>query len=496
MNTRTLRRSCLTLALLAGLALPACEEQDPISAAIEDARLALDSVALAVTPLSDTDEADKAEADLTQVVSNLRAATSGGTPGQKQAASLLLAQAELGIADRRAAYAGRAEREALDALGPIRVLVDAMLSEGSRCSALTAYDAAPVIAQIEALITSKDAEIAQRQRDRAQIEADILMLRQGAEERLTMSAARRDEAARLANATLAQPATQAAGSMEEVHRVRREADAIELDGANLLSRAEVRQPELNERTALVEQVVAQKAELEASLQATRDRATASADTAARHAQAFVAAAHELDALIEAAISHRNTVATPRVDAAIEAYNAADSTAAAAGADGRGLAAAAAQGEGDMLWLRAQTIQLLADTLEQVALTPIPSTLGGADRDDIQAAFNSYATRVIQLREAQTAALSAAADAYGEARDGFNSLQSRDEAGRARVNRLANLMHACRRAANGEAVDLNAISNEPGDFTEASDAEPEPQPEQPAEDPAPTEDPATPHGDGG
>ena len=48
----------------------------------------------------------------------------------------------------------------------------------------------------------------------------------------------------------------------------------------------------------------------------------------------------------------------------------------------------------------------------------------------------------------------------------------DDASRARVNRLAQLMHLCRRAANGAAIDLSTITSEQGDFTEDAPA-PEP-----------------------
>lgn len=471
-NSRRNAGNWLVLVASCGLALAACDEQDPTLAALERARLALDKISLPATPLPETGGTDAAEGALARVVADLRPITTSGTAGQKQAASLLVAQAQLGIADRRAALATLAEREAMGSLTPIRAKIDGMLSEASRSTALLSYDPSASISQLQALITSKDAEVSQRQRDRAQIEADILLLRQGAEERMAMGAAKREEAARLAVQAMALPAAESAVLMGDVHRIRREADKIELDGADLLARADVRQPELAERQLMVDQVVNQKAELEAALAATRARATQSRTLASEHASAAAVAATQLNEMIEGVLSHRTGTANPRIDAAVEAYAAAQTSARAAGNDGFALIGSSAQGRGDMLWLRAQNLHLLADTLDQLATMSVPPALTPADRDALQGTLRTYAQRATELRTAQRQALAAAAEAYGEARDSFQRVKGDDDASRARVNRLAQLMHLCRQAANGAAIDISTITDEPGDFTEETPAAPD------------------------
>lgn len=461
---RRLSRITLPLALVAltGLATLGCDERDATLVALERARVALDKISLPSVPVG---EGDAAESALARIVTDLRPITAEGSAGEKQAASLLVAQAQLGIADRRAAYATLAEREAMTALTPIRHQVNAMLARASRSQALLAFDPAAAIEQLQGQITSKNTEIAQRQRDRAQIEADILLLRQGAQERMTMGAAKREEAARLSVQAMAMPTQQAAEQMAGIHRIRREADKIELDGASLLARAEVRQPELAEREMLVQQVVSQKAELEAALELTRRRATEARAQAAEHAAASAALAAELDGLIEGILAQRSAEAGPRVDAAIEAYRSAQATARAAAGDGFALVGSAAQGRGDMFWLRAQHVRHLADMLEQLAEVPAPAALGPADRDALLGTLRTYGQRATELRVAQRESLAAAAEAYGEARDSFLRVKGDDEASRARVNRLAQLMDLCRRAANGAAIDMTTITGEPTEFNQ-------------------------------
>ena len=166
----------------------------------------------------------------------------------------------------------------MTSLTPARVAIDRALATASRSSSALAYDPAAFIERLQGEIRSKDAEIAQRQRDRAQIEADLMLLRQGAAERLQMAAARRDEAGRMSVRAMALPTDEAARVIADVHRIRREADAIEVDGAQL-QRGPTRGPELAEQDLLVQQVVSQKAELERPL-AERARSTASRAAAA------------------------------------------------------------------------------------------------------------------------------------------------------------------------------------------------------------------------
>jgi len=472
------RRSRLALPLvlvaLSGLAVVGCDEGDATVAALERARLALNDISLPSQPVGEWDAgaSDPAETALTKVVADLRPITTQGSTGQKAAASLLMAQAQLGIADRRAAYAALAEREALYALTPIRMKIDAMLSMASRSSALVAYDPTATIEQLEGLIRSKDAEIGQRQRDRAQIEADILLLRQGAEERLTMAAGQRDEAARLSVAAMALSAHDAGVQMEQIHTLRRQADAIELDGANLLARAEVRQPELNERELMVGQVVSQKAELVAALASTRARATESAAEASEHATAAAGVASEINTLVEATLDHRKDVADARVSKAIESYDAAQSAAGAAAADGYGLVGTAAQGRGDMLWLRAQNLRHTGDLLEQLGSIEVPPALGEGERQALAGTLATYAQRARTLRAAQRQALTDAAGAFEQARDSFGRVRGGDEATRVRVNRLTQLLDLCRRGANGRAIDLSTITDEPATFGDDEQPAPE------------------------
>lgn len=462
------------LVAMSGLAVVGCDEGDATVAALNQARVALNKVSLPSTPVTEWETGgDPAEAALSKVVTDLRPISDSGSAGQKEAASLLMAQAQLGIGDRRAAYASLAEREALAALTPIRSRIDAMLGMLSRSGALMAYDAGPTIQQLEGMIRAKDAEIGQRQRDRAQIEADILLLRQGAEERMTMAAAKRDEAARMAVAAMSLSAHDAGVQMQQVHTMRRESDTIELDGANLLARAEVRQPELAERELMVGQVVSQKEELVAALAATRTRATESQAQAATHATAAATLAAEIDGLISDALTYRTNVADARVAAAVDAYTAAQNFARGAGDDGTGLEGSAAQGRGDTLWLRAQNIQHMADLLEQLAALQVPANLTGGSADALRGTLASYAARAQQLRGTQRQALSEAAEAYQDARDSFGRVRGGDETTRARVNRLTQLMDLCRRGANGQAIDLSTITDEQATFNDEAPAAEEP-----------------------
>lgn len=453
--------ACL-LALAAGIACVGCEEQDTTAAAIERAKLALDRISLPATPVEAN---DAAEAALARIVTDLRPVAGQGTAGQKAAASLLVAQAQLGIGDRRGAFAALAEREAMTSLTPARVAIDRALATASRSSSALAYDPAAFIERLQGEIRSKDAEITQRQRDRAQIEADLMLLRQGAAERLQMAAARRDEAGRMSVRAMALPTDEAARVIADVHRIRREADAIEVDGAQLQARADVRGPELAEQDLLVQQVVSQKAELERALAEARARSTASRAAAAEHAAAAAEAAARIDQILAALLAQRKDVADARVNAAAEAYAAAQGSARAAGNDGAALVGAAAQGQADLMWVRGRNLGSLAEVLEQFAAFPIPVALPAGERAELQGRLDRHRRQAAELREAQREALAKAAELFGEARDGFQRVRGDTEAARARVNRLTQLMHMSRRAASGAAIDLRAITGDPVEFAE-------------------------------
>ncbi|MEZ6233049.1 MAG: hypothetical protein R3B68_02560 [Phycisphaerales bacterium] len=411
------------------------------------------------------------ETRLESIASGLQSAARDGTTGQKQAASLLLAQVRLAIANRHAAVAAEAEQGTVGAVAELGRVLDSLLGAASSADAALRYDPSATIEDLQNQIRSRDAEIAQRQSDAAEIERDILLLTQGAQERLDMAASRRDEAARMAVDAMSMSTQQAAQQMQSIHRIRREAAAVETDGLDMQARAEIRQPELDERRMLVEQSQSQKAELEAAIRNLRTRRTEAQATAGQHAAEAARLAGVMDDGLASLLNTRRNGVDGLVDGAVEAFGAARTAAQAAGADGTAQLAAAAQGQGDMLWTRGQHLGQIASLLERLAAVPVPTAISAGDRQSLQARINEYASLARETRQAQQAALSQAADAYTEARDTVQRIRGGGAEASARINRLAQLMHLCRQGARGQAIDLNSITDEPGDFSEPVEDQP-------------------------
>ncbi|MCA9288759.1 MAG: hypothetical protein KDA05_09260 [Phycisphaerales bacterium] len=513
-----MRLSAALLALTAGSALVACDRSDPTGEAISHAGTSLAAVNVpagfsgpdssvqgtleaiiatvepsaragnraAQTLMQDTQDAlakvreaaggdwpeqTPLETRLESIASGLQTAARDGTTGQKQAASLLLAQVRLAIANRHAAVAGEAEQGTVGAIADLGRVLDSLLGAVSSADAALRYDPSATIEDLQSQVRSRDAEIAQRQSSAAEIERDILLLTQGAQERLDLAAARRDEAARMAVDAMSMSTQQAAQQMQAIHRIRREAAAVENDGLDMRARAEIRQPELDERRMLVAQSQSQKAELESAIRDLRTRRTEAQATAGQHAAEAARVAGVLDSQLAALLDSRRDGADGLVDRAVEAFGAARSAAQAAGADGTAQLAAAAQGQGDMLWMRGQHLGQIAGLLERLAAVPVPTAMSAGDRQALQSRINEYASLARETRQAQQSALSQAADAYTEARDTVQRIRGGGAEASARINRLAQLMHLCRQGARGQAIDLNSITDEPADFSEPVEEQP-------------------------
>ena len=350
----------------------------------------------------------------------------GSLPGsasesQKAAASLLIAQAERGLAEREATQAAIHMGEALRLIGPAEAELRSFMLNTARAADAQSYNPAPLLAdltqrraQAQAESTRLQAEIAAQEQLAAQLNQQVATLREQADE-FRLKAADLQSQATAGGPTAGLPNAQAA------HEARRAADAIALQAqaieqdAMAASRAaaelEIEGQKFIEQIQALDQAQESVVQRQQSAQTEATAARQAAEQAASLLQATLSGEGGLDAL-------HASIIPGSFEPAIRGYEASIRTAQGARAEQRGSASLA-------IALANQSLANLHSSRAE-GLMGYVAVLEAAAREGVPGA-QAFTTRAQQARERAAEHVQAAATAYEAAIENYEASGAQGEA---------------------------------------------------------------------
>mgnify|MGYP000290361362 CR=1 FL=1 len=336
-------------------------------------------------------------------------------PGQAAAANLLLARGYAGLGEISAQEAARLEAGASLQISPIRAALDQWLSQNAAADALAAYDPASDIAQIEKQIGEKQklADDARAGKDR-QLTV-ISGIEKQAAELTDRSKAMRQQEAQVRGRATSVSETARLELITEATRIRREADQVEKEAANLLARVALEQPKADTQQRGIDELTTQIQLLRTDKDNLRQRADQRAAAAKRARDEAQTAATRLAQMLASLDTVRESLNGP-TDAALGAYEKAVGAARKAGQGSRDAKAHSAMTAGNYQHAMADT--LATRVRGQAAYADLIGTLARATPALPGAA--ELATRAAAATAAAEASRTAAAEALLAARDHYTS----------------------------------------------------------------------------
>lgn len=451
--------ACVGGSALAAFGLAGCDESSPLADAISASTIKL--AALSPGGSAAASEAYKARV-YTDVVKALQPLAGKGTPSQNASAYVLLAQAQVGLADAEADNAAQVERDSLNTL----TLVEGALREWKHHNvqaATAVYDPNPELADIDGQTRERaDATRAERAK-KAEIDGRVSQLRAQARALAKDAAGKRAEQAQLSRQASNESAVKGEETLRRAAAIGREADGLEGEAADLEAQAAVIEPQADQVQNAIDRLTSQTASLEKARTEVQQRAATAAEQVKASRDLATAAARDIEKFVgelTAARAGGEGGATPYA-AAVAGYQKAATTAksGAKDANGRGMALLTAGGAqqslGDVHWARAHGLARVLETLEGLtkAKPPLPNA-------------NRYQAQANETREARTAALEAATAAYQEARTAYEGAGSTGDA-RERFQRVNERLARSIMVTSNGTVDLLAEMRAAGEGSEGA-----------------------------
>ncbi|TVQ61138.1 MAG: hypothetical protein EA378_09840 [Phycisphaerales bacterium] len=361
---RPRRRAAAAVAILAGLAtlgMNGCDAPSGASAALEEASALMAQLsASASTPASREFARDSV---YQRIVSTLEPVQGQGTETEQAAARLLLAQARIGLADQPFAEASAAQARVLNRVAIAQGSLSSYVRLGGHAAALERFDPRDTLADLRERTSRLDRERQDTIAERDELAAEIAGLREQAEARNDDARRLRDAVAEVRLRAARQTATEAAEMLAGVRGQTREADRLEMEGADLLAQADLLDPALNELRIEIERIEAQEGALVRAgdrVQATTARGTEDARTARDEADRV---ARDLATQIDELLRLHAEEAEPNIEETVSGLERAVSLANQAARELRsGARATAAQASQSLAHTHAQA----ASTLTRVA----------------------------------------------------------------------------------------------------------------------------------
>ena len=372
-SLRPHRSFLLSACLLAALA-GGCGGESAAEQALRRATLKLDALSIAGSTPMPSEVGRKAVYN--DVLTNLRSFADAPEPGEAAAANLLIARAHAGMGEIASQHAAEAERRFLSQLTTVTAALDQWVSQNSVADALSLYDPAKDLADLDRQIADRAKEAEAMQAEKARQETVVQDLQSRAEQALQASKSERarETSIRLQADLAGVSQTARYDLVQQAAQAGRAADAKEKESAFLQAEAASQSPRIGEIQRQIDRLRTQAQLLaQAKTDISARKATATQQAEAARAEA-AKAAQSIEAILTAIAAARDAATTP-TDEAVKAYTAASASAkkAASGAAGRDhkLSANTAAGSyqqslGDVQAARARSLASYAAALSLLA----------------------------------------------------------------------------------------------------------------------------------
>lgn len=435
------RRIATVLVAGLALALTACERESPSSQAITQASISLQGLAPGgISPPAP----DYRKTEYSKVIADLQKVGSSSSKSEAAAASLLTAQAQIGLADLPAADAAALERDTLNQITGVRAILSQWYSYNALADAAASYNPAKELEDIAAQIKDRTDKRVAAQNHKTQVDAQVAQLQSQAKAKGDASKAKQQEAGALRAKVTNQTAVQGEQTLKQAYTLSRESDALEVEASHLDAEAAKIAPESAAIQLEIDRLSNQKDLLDkarADVQRRDQVAKANADEA--HKQAADAAKNLSTALAELDKLRSGDLAAKTAEA-VKGYESAAASAQKASSESKASAqltiGAAQQALGDVHWTEAHGLDAYATLLE---------TLAGAKPALPESA--SYKNKAAEVRTAHKAALDAATAAYKAADTAYRA--NGTAAGQERLDRLNDLLAKAVKITSGGAEDI-------------------------------------------
>lgn len=413
---------CFALIAAAGLALSACEREDAAGDALNTAHVKLASLSPFGTTLPAGDYKLKT---YNEVITSLKPAVDGGTPTQVASASLLIAQAQVGLAEPAAAKAGELERSVLGQLSAASSSLGHYMNFKDSANAAASYDPAKDIAEIEKQDKEKSEQITTETANKAAIEKQAADLTAQARAKADAARAKRQEAGSLRQKVASQTAVEGEQTLLQWQKLSREADALDVQAAGLEAEAAKVAPRAGDVLNTIDRLTKQR-ELLAKERTEVGRRTQVGKEQASQLRAEAAkAADEIKKVIDEVHGIRTGELAEQSQKAADGYTKAAATASKSVKELKGSAqmvvGAARQSLGETLLSRGRGMKVYAQALGALAASGIP---GAAE----------FKTRAEEANAAAKESFDKAFEAYQQADTAYNGAGATGEA-KSRLERL-------------------------------------------------------------
>ena len=449
--TRNSRRWCGVWSVTAAGALAVlagCDDSSPLSHAINQANLKL--TALAPGGAAPTTPAYKAQ--VYGEVAALLSKSADGTAGEKALAQILLAQAQLGLADGPVASAAATERQALGVLTRLNSALALWRNHNAVAGAAQKFDPNPEVAEIDGANREKDTAIAEETARLAQVKSKVDALRNDAAGLLAQSKEKQAQSAQLVAQIPNETAVRGEQLLRDARAIARESDALEARAAELDAQAAQVAPQGDEIQLSIDRLNNQKALLAKAREEVAKRATWHSAQAQQARAEAEKAAQGVDTLVQELVETRERAdesGGKPYEQATAAFDRAAATATGASREqplkGNALLikGSAQQALGDVHWSHAHGLARAAEALTHVvnAAPPLPNTA-------------RYQDVLAQMQEQQKAALEAATGAYQAAVEAYGQAGAQGDA-RERLDRVQQKLARIVKVTSGGTVDLLA-----------------------------------------
>lgn len=416
--SRSFHRSRQTQARLASALIAAslafatgCLEEDEVTPALRDASARLEALGAPGTAVPG-DEFRMSE--YRAAIGILRPIASEGSDVQNAAAALMIARAEMGLAEVPAAELAQIDRDLYDLAAELRSELDVWSKLNSLADTAVSYNPESELSQINAKIQERDAAIEAEREAAAKVETRVAELEQLANQAASAGAELRIQETDLRNRALALDPVEAQPLHEQAATVRREADALEMKAEQYMAQADTVRPEISDHQLEMERLTKQRDQLVASTQELAAKGVEGREEAKKLRAQAGEVATRLANVVSRLESLRSGDASGRLEAAKSAYQTALSSAGRArSGDRNGAALASAEIQqtlGNTLGTHSAALAFVAEVLSQAAnsRTPLPNV------NAVQSAASGFASLAETTRGEAVESLIAARESFAAA----------------------------------------------------------------------------------
>jgi hypothetical protein len=223
---------------------------------------------------------------LNSLNTELASHASSGTPSEKAAASMMIAQSNLTLAEHAMAETAIAVTAMGNAISEVDSYLGAWRKHQAIKEAASSYDPAPQLAEIAKSKAEKDTAAAAETQRKAGLEGELNKLQAKVKQMMDGVAEREAQYAQLVEQAAKLSATDGVPLVTQANGIKREADSLRMAGTKLQAQADVLVPQVKEAQAIISQHENQKKDLEGTEVALAQHlATSRAEAASAGAEA-------------------------------------------------------------------------------------------------------------------------------------------------------------------------------------------------------------------